>query len=187
MDESTNWKIEHPDDAKFGGLYILPKGSLVSRIGVDFQRAIGRNEQVSIGVDRDVSVANNDAWAIGRDRVTIVGQNEQKVVGGNSDEVVVGNKTIKVNGTLVIQTGAGSSILGFTETTSAFETEVLSVLAKQIIFEAPTITFNTPVANFTGLIRVNGGLHSNATIVSPDGARGRAGAIIPIPAIRTSS
>jgi len=125
-------------------------------------------------------------WVIGQNRVTLVGQNEQKVVGGDSSEVVVGNKTIKVNGTLVIQTGAGSSLLGFTEKTSAFETEVLSILAtKQIIFEAPKITFNTPVADFTGLIRVNGGLHSNSTIVSPNGARGRAGAIPAIPAIRT--
>jgi len=186
MDEDTNWKIEHPEDAEFGGLYILPKGSLVARIGVDFKREIGRNEQVSIGVDRSMSVANNDAWVIGQNRVTLVGQNEQKVVGGDSSEVVVGNKTIKVNGTLVIQTGAGSSLLGFTEKTSAFETEVLSILAtKQIIFEAPKITFNTPVADFTGLIRTGGGLHSNATIVSPSGARGRAGTIPAIPAIRT--
>jgi len=186
MDDNTNWKIEHPDDAVFGGLYILPKGSLVSRIGVDFKREIGRNEQVSIGVDRSVSVGNNDAWIVGSNRATIIGGNEQKVVGANSDEVIVGNKTIKVNGTLVIQTGAGGSILGFTEKTSAFETEVLSILAtKQIIFESPKITFNTPVADFTGLIRVGAGLHSNATIVSPNGARGRAGAILATPAIRT--
>ena len=186
MDEETNWKIEHPDDAEFGGLYILPKGSLVSRIGMDFKRTIGHNAIVKINADRDVRVGHNDAWTVVEDRTLEIGGNEQRTIEGDSYEIVKGDKTILVNGALVIQIGEGSSLMGFTEKTSAFETEVLSILAtKQIIFESPKITFNTPVADFTGLIRTGGGLHSNATIVIPDGERGRAGTIPATPAIRT--
>jgi len=186
MDEDTNWKIEHPDDAEFGGLYILPKGSITARIGVDFNREIGHNEVASIVMDRSMSVGNNDAWVVGGNRTLNVVKNELRNIVGNADEIVAGDKTILVNGALVIQIGEGSSLMGFTEKTSAFETEVLSILAtKQIIFESPKITFNTPVADFTGLIRTGGGLHSNATIVIPDGERGRAGTIPATPAIRT--
>ena len=72
------------------------------------------------------------------------------------------------------------------EERTSFETEKLTILAtEEIIFEAPVITFNTPVANFTGQVRAEGGTHSNSTNVAPSGARGRAGTIPANTAIRT--
>jgi hypothetical protein len=195
LDEDGNFKIEHPREATYGGLFVLPAGTMRARIGVDFTREVGRNETVDIGVDKIQTVGNNDMKIVGADHTVEVGSNESRMIGANTVETVGGNKTIKVNGTLVIQTGVGSSRLGFTDKTSAFETEVLSILAtKEIIFESPVITFNTPEANFTGAVRVNGPMATNAAVIAPNlqkedysGTRGRAGTIDPKPAIRTPS
>ena len=101
-----------------------------------------------------------------------------------------GNKTIKVNGTLVIQTG-GSSRLGFTDKTSSFETEVLTVLAtKEIIFESPLMTFAGNV-NISGALNVGGPMASGTAAIAPNlgkelysGTRGSASAPAK-PALRT--
>lgn len=187
MDENTNWKIEHPNDATVGGIYILPRGSIQARIGVDFRRNIGRNEEAKIGVDRSMTVGHDDTWIVKNDRSLTIERDEKRTIQRDTDEVVKRNKTIKIDGTLVVQTGDDNlTRLRLTGDTASFETAVLSILAtEQIIFEAPRMTFNTPIADFTGLVRTGGGLHSNATIVSPNGARGAAGVIVPTPAIRT--
>lgn len=166
LDENGNFKIEHPQEATYGGLFVLPAGTMRARIGVDFTREIGRNETADIGVDKIQTIGNNDMKTVGVDRTLDVGNNEMRNIAVNSTETVGGNKTIKVNGTLVIQTGSGSSRLGFTDKTSAFETDVLSVLAKEIIFEAPLMTFNGAV-NITGALNV-GGTIAGGPITAPN-------------------
>lgn len=190
LDENGNFKIEHPQESTYGGLFVLPAGTMRARIGVDFTREIGRNETADIGVDKIQTIGNNDMKTVGVDRSLDVGANELRTIGVNATETVGGNKTIKVNGTLVIQTGSGSSRLGFTDKTSAFETDVLSVLAKEIIFEAPLMTLNGNV-NVVGNLNVGGKMASNTSVVAPnlqkkDFSGTKGGASAPAkPAIRT--
>jgi len=69
---------------------------------------------------------------------------------------------------------------------SSVETQVLSIAATQeIIFEAPKITFNTPEASFTGMVKSEGPVASNSAVNAPTVGAGRAGAIVPTPALKT--
>ena len=129
---------------------------------------------------------------MGNIRRLTVQADEFRVINANANEQVGGNKSIQVTGVFNIQSGAGKNKMGLSGTTSTFETEILTILAtKEIIFESPEITFNTPVANFTGIIRT-GGLSSNSGIIAPNlqrkdfsGTKGTAGTILAKPAIRT--
>ena len=193
LDELGNFSLEHPNEATTGGRFVMPKGSIDAEIGVDFKREIGRNEESFIGADRVDTVGNNETRLIrNTKKLTVIGD-EVRIVKMNQDETVDGNKEVLVKGIYSIVTGddeeeddGETSKLNFTNQTSSFETQTLTILAeKEIIFEAPEITFNTSVANFTGLIRTEGGIHSNSTNVAPNGVRGRAGGIAKKSAIRT--
>ena len=168
LDENGNFKIEHPQEATYGGLFVLPAGTMRAQIGVDFDRKIGRNENVIIGVDKIQEIGNSDTKTVTVDRTLLVGANELRKIGANATETVEGNKTIKVNGTLTIQTGSGSSRLGFSDKNTSFETEVLTILAtKEIIFESPLMTFNGAV-NITGPLNVGGPMASATAAIAPN-------------------
>lgn len=189
LDEIGNFKIEHPVQATTGGKFILPSGHLIAEIGLvdptDFRRYIGRNEEVDILVDKIQNIHNDDMKTVDHDRTLIVHADEIRVIDVDSNETVGRDKTISVGRHFNIRTGSNSSCLNFTEETTAFEVDTLTILArKEIIFEAPIITFNTPVANFTGVVRSQGGFRSNSTNIQPNGSQGRAGTIPAKKAIR---
>lgn len=192
LDELGNFKIEHPVQATTGGKFILPSGNMIAEIGLvdpsDFKRFIGRNEEVDILVDKIQNIHNDDTKTVDRNRRLTVHADEIRIIDVDADETIGRDKTITVGRNFNIRTGSNSSIrsnLNFTETFSAFEVDILTVLArKEIIFESPIITFNTPVANFTGVVRSEGGFRSNSTNVAPNGSRGRAGSIPAKQAIR---
>jgi len=200
IDENGNFKIEHPNEATYGGLFVLPTGSMRARIGGNFTRNVGRNETAVIAADNVESIGNDKTSIIGSNYNLIISNDETKAVArssnetvglnkslqvtGNSDETVLASKTIKVGGTLVIQTGSGN-LAGFSSEFSALQAKTVTILATQeIVFEAPRITFNTPVANFTGAINANGPIATNGGLVAPSSSRGNAGTIAPSKAIQ---
>ncbi len=188
LDELGNFKIEHPVQATTGVKFILPSRNKISAIGLidpsDFKRFIGRNEEVDILVDKIQNIHNDDTKTVDNNRKLTVHGDEIRVIGASSDETVGRDKTISVGRNFNVRVGSSSN-LNFTETDTSFEVDTLTILAtKEIIFESPSITFNTPVANFTGVVRSEGGFRSNATNVAPGGSRGRAGVIPTKRAIR---
>ena len=193
LDELGNFKIEHPVQATTGGKFILPSGNMIAEIGLvdpsDFKRFIGRNEEVDILVDKIQNIHNNDMKTVDRNRTLTVHADEIRVIDVDANETIGRDKTITIRRNFNIRTGqisdSNRNNLNFTETATAFEVDTLTILArKEIIFESPLITFNTPVANFTGVVRSEGGFRSNSKNVSPKGSRGRAGSISAKRAIR---
>ena len=203
LDELGNFKIEHPVQATTGGKFVLPSGHMIAEIGLvdptDFRRYIGRNEEVDIGVDKIQNVHNNDTKTVDRNRTLTVHADELRIIDVDALETVARDKSFRVGRTFLIQTGydpetinkdcvdynRNRSKLNFTDDETSFETETLTIFAsKEIIFESPLMTFNTPVANFTGVVRSEGGFRSNSTNVAPSGSRGRAGSIPAKKAIR---
>jgi hypothetical protein len=200
MDELGNFKIEHPVQATTGGHFILPSGDMVVEIGLvdpsDFKRFIGRNEETVIIADNLKFVGNNAVEVVDKNRTLAVHADEVRIINVDSDETVGQDKSTRVGRNFFVEIGPVSltgatgatgphSNLNFTENETSFETETLTILAtKEIIFESPLITFNTPVANFTGVVRSEGGFRSNSTNVAPNGSQGRAGTIPAKQAIR---
>ncbi len=190
LDESGNFKIEHPEEATVGGTFILPAGSLKARIGLDFTRNVGRNEHVDVGVDKIQDIGHDDSKVVGNLRTLTVHGNEIRILGLNSTETVGGNKTIVVSGNLSMVSGVNSK-MNFNAVSGAFETDVFTVSAKEIILEAPVVTINGDL-NVTGTVKANGPLMSNTAAVAPNlgnrdfsGTKGVAGIIPPKKAITT--
>lgn len=201
IDESGNFKIEHPQEAAYGGLFILPTGSMRARIGGNFTRDVGRNEVATIIGDKIQSIGNNKTDIVASDYNLTIGNNETKAISksstetiaanktititGKADESVALSKTIKVGGALIIQAGTGN-IMAFSSELSSFQTETLTISATNgIVIEAPQITFNTPIANFSGDVNVNGTVATNGPVITPSTVKGSAGPVIapPVPAI----
>lgn len=190
LDENGNFKIEHPHEANWGGSFILPAGTLRAQIGLNFERTIGRNEEVNIGVDKTQKIGNDDVKSVGRNKNLTVTGNEVSLVELNSTETVGGNKTIVVKGAMSVTTGSASSKMNFTNTSGAFECDVFTVLAKSIVLEAPLVTVAGNL-DVTGVIKT-GGLLSNSGIVAPNlakkdfsGTKGTAGGLSGAKAIRS--
>jgi hypothetical protein len=190
LDESGNFKIEHPAEATVGGNFILPAGSLKARIGLDFARDVGRNEQVAVGVDKIQDIGHDDSKVVGNLRTLTVHGEEVRILDLNSTETVGGNKTIVVSGNLSIVSGVNSK-MNFNAASGAFETDVFTVSAKEIILEAPVVTVNGDL-NVTGTIKANGPVMSNTAAVAPNlgqkdfsGTKGIAGILPPKKAITT--
>jgi hypothetical protein len=190
LDESGNFKIEHPAEATVGGNFILPAGTLKARIGLDFARDVGRNEQVTVGVDKIQDIGHDDSKVVGNLRTLTVHGEEVRILDLNSTETVGGNKTIVVSGNLSIVSGVNSK-MNFNAASGAFETDVFTVSAKEIILEAPVVTVNGDL-NVTGTIKANGPLMSNTAAVAPNlgnkdfsGTKGIAGILPPKKAITT--
>lgn len=188
LDENGNFKIEHPQESELG-TFILPAGTLKARIGKDFERTVGRNEDVSIGVDKIQRIGNDDTKIVGRNRTITVTGDEVRLMESNSTEMVEGNKVIAVGGAMSIVTGSDSK-MSFTKTSGAFECDVFTVLAKSIVLEAPLVSV---VGNLdvTGIIKA-GGVLSNSGIVAPNlgkkdrsGTKGTAGGLSSAKAIRS--
>lgn len=190
LDENGNFKVEHPEEATVGGTFILPSGTLKARIGLDFARNTGRNEQVDVGVDKIQDIGHDDTKVVGNLRTLTVHGDEIRILDLNSTETVGGNKSIVVQGSLSIVSGANSK-MNFNAASGSFETDVFTISAKEIILEAPTITINGNL-DVTGTIRANGPLMSNTSAVAPNlgnkdfsGTKGSAGILPPKKAITT--
>jgi len=189
LDENGNFKIEHPVEASIGGTFILPAGTLKAQIGLNFERTIGRNEDVNIGVDKIQRIGNDDIKEVGRiHRVTVRGD-EIRLMQANSTETVAGNKLIAVTGAMSVTTG-GRSKMNFTSASGSFECDVFTVLAKSIVLEAPLVTVAGNL-DVTGVIKA-GGVLSNSGIVAPNlerkdfsGTKGTAGGLSGAKAIRS--
>ncbi len=209
LDELGNFKIEHPVQATTGGKFILPSGNMIAEIGLvdpsDFKRFIGRNEEVDIIADKIQNIHRDDIKTVDKSSSLTIHADELRIIDIDALETVARDKSLRVGRTFLIQTGydpdeinedcidfdpedednRDRSRLNFTDTKTSFETETLTIFAsKEIIFESPLMTFNTPVANFTGVVRSEGGFHSNSTNIAPDGSQGRAGSIPTKRAIR---
>jgi hypothetical protein len=191
LDENGNFKIEHPRDATVGGTFILPTGTLKARIGSNLERTVGRNEHVSIGVDKTQNIGNDDTKSVGNQRKLTVAGDEIRILGANSTETVEGSKTIIIKGALSLQSGGSSSKLNLNDISGAIETDIFTVLAKEIILEAPVITAAGDL-NILGTLKVNGPIMTNAAVVAPDlgkehysGTKGMAGTIPPKKAIKS--
>ncbi len=189
LDENGNFKIEHPEEANIGGSFILPAGTLRAQIGRDFERIVGRNEDVSIGANKIQKIARDDTKEVGNiHRITVMG-GEIRLMKADSTETVEGNKTIKVTGALSVSSGSASK-MNFTKTTGSFECDAFTVLAKSIVLETPLVTVAGNL-DVTGTIRA-GGVLSNSGIVAPNlgkkhfsGTKGTAGGLSGAKAIRS--
>ena len=187
LDELGNFSLEHPNEATTGGRFVMPRGSIETEIGVDLKETIGRNREITIGTDRIEAIGNSETKFIRNNKHTTIMADDVKIVGINASETVGVDKSVQVGGVFSIITGVNTSSiskLNFTNNASAFETDTLTILARrEIILEAPSITFNSPVVDFTGTIRTNG-FQCNSTTIAPNGARGTAGPIANKTAIR---
>ncbi len=189
LDENGNFKIEHPVEANVGGTFMLPAGTLRAEIGRDFERTVGRNEDVNIGADKIQKIAHDDTKEVGNShRITVTGD-EIRLMKANSTETVEGNKSIKVTGALSVSSGSASK-MNFTKTTGSFECDVFTVLAKSIVLEAPLVTVAGNL-DVTGTLRA-GAVLSNSGIVAPNlerkdfsGTKGTAGGLSDAKAIRS--
>jgi hypothetical protein len=189
LDEDGNFKIEHPFEADWGGIFILPAGTLRAQIGIDFKRTIGHNEEANIGSDKVQTIGNDDNKTVGRNHNITIRGDEVRVVELNSTENIKGNKTIKVTGALSVSSGSATSKMNFTNTSGSFECDVFTVLAKSIVLEgAVTVAGDLDV---TGTIKA-GGVKSNSGIVAPNlqkrdfsGTKGTAGGLSGAKAIRS--
>lgn len=90
-------------------------------------------------------------------RVIHIGKDRQETIGGNSTITINGNNSITVNGSITIEAGGAITI------------------------KAPSITFDTPQAAFTGNVTIAGGLAQGggmrARVGAHAGTRAGAGAV----------
>lgn len=184
LDEKGNFSVECPSEASTGGRLVLPSGHIRAEIGKNFERTVNGNEVANIRSSRTEDIRANETKTVGGNSTITITGNDIKIVQSEATETVTGKKTVRVVGNYTAQCGETTKV-GLTPMSHAVEADVVTILAtREIIFEAPIITFNTPIANFTGKIRTEE-FATNTGIVTPDGTRGRAGVIPPKPALRT--
>lgn len=99
-----------------------------------------------IRIETDKSL---DEYA-GENRLIEIGQNRTETIGGNSDITIQGNATLVVNGDNSITiNGAQTQKIGGA---------VSITIGGNLTIKAPSITFDTPQAMFTGNVTIAGGL-----------------------------
>ena len=121
-------------------------------IGKDRTESIGQHSTQTIGGNCSRDITGDDTVTIGKSHSKTVGNDCSLTVTGARSVTVNGNQTLTVNGTITITADGSMSI----EAGGA------------INVSAPSITFDTPAASFTGNVSIAGGL-------SQGGGRSRAG------------
>lgn len=129
-------------------------------IGKDRTETIGQHSTQTIGGNCSQQIEGNNTQAINgsnsltttQSRTETVGQDSTLTVKGARSITVNGNQTLQVNGTITINAGGSMTVEA----------------GGSISVTAPSITFDTPSASFTGNVSIAGGL-------SQGGGRSRAG------------